>query len=103
MRLSTKPAQCRIAGWSRELIGRVGPNAVIDIMSYRRPKELCIPRPYRGDTSKPMPFYEPDPEAALRFLLAKDPRRDEDHVWNERQMLAEARRDIGLSPMPRRR
>ena len=75
----------------------------IQNVAYHRPRVLCLPRSYHEPAGRE-PLTEEQIELAMRlFREPPDRSRREDAAAIERELLAEARRAIGLAPMPRRR
>jgi hypothetical protein len=72
-------------------------------VSYHRPRALCLPRPQPDEPLKREPLTQAQIELAMRLFREPDRKRRENAAAIERELLAEARRALGLAPMRWRR
>ena len=72
-------------------------------MSYHRPTALCLPRRQPDEPLQCDPLTDAQVELAMRLFREPDRERRENAAAIERELLAQARRAIGLAPMRRRR
>jgi hypothetical protein len=72
----------------------------VAVMSYHRPRQLCHPR--SDPKCEPEPLTKTQMDSILRMFREPDGYRDR-AAGDERAMLAEDRRALGLAPIRPRR
>jgi hypothetical protein len=81
---------------------RMTPRSVLTV-SYHRSRARCLPRRQPDERLECDPLSDAQIELAMRLFREHDRERRDNAAAIERELLAEARRAIGLAPMRRRR